>query len=96
MAKAATLSTVGEETDTTVDKDAPFGRKADGTPRKRKASNTGKRENKPIHVLFQVVDSDGKSIPGAKLNVLYAGKDPNKVIEAMDQHPGVARTTVKL
>lgn len=93
MAKS-NLAAVSENAGT-ADPEAPFGRKPDGTPRKR-AARTGTRTNKPIHVLFQVTDKDGNAIQGASLKVLYAGKDTNKVIEAMDKNPGVSRTTVQL
>lgn len=92
MAKSNTAALASVEG---ADANAPYGYKADGTPKKRRGAS-GPRTNKPIHVLFQATDADGNTIPGAKLTVLYAGKDPNKVIEAMDQNPGVSRTTVQV
>lgn len=79
----------------TASEEAPFGYKADGTPRKRKGKE-GPRQRKPIHVVFKVTDSEGNNVEGASLEVIYAGTDTDALLDAVDSNPGSQRTKVKL
>jgi hypothetical protein len=92
MAKAAQLASVSGEAP--ADPEAPFGRKADGTPKKRRGSS-GPRQRKPVHVVFRVTDESGEPVKG-KLDIIYVGTDTDKLLGAMDENPGAQRTKVQL
>jgi hypothetical protein len=75
---------------------APYGFKADGTPRKRPSREGEKRNQKPIRMVFTVRGPDGTEIPGATINVLYAGKDVEEYTDACDANPAASRAKVTL
>jgi hypothetical protein len=77
-----------------VDAEAPYGRKADGTPKKKRGAS-GPRQRKPVHVVFQVTDESGSPVQG-KLNILYVGTDTDKLLATIDENPGAQRTKVQL
>jgi hypothetical protein len=87
---SAQLNEVPADTDT----EAPFGRKPDGTPRKRAASE-GPRTITPLMVMYRAVDANGQKVEGVQLEVIYAGRDHKTVNELRDEYPDAKVTKVK-
>lgn len=91
MARSNTNLTPVEPTD-----EAPYGYKADGTPRKRPSREGEVRKQRPIRMVFNVKGSDGQPIPGATIEVLFAGKDTEAYTDACDANPTASRAKVEL
>lgn len=67
--------------------EAPYGFKADGTPRKRPSREGEKRRQKDIRVLYYARDDAGNKVPGVRIEWLYTGKDSDEFADALTANP---------
>lgn len=88
MARNTNLAEVSEG-------NAPYGLKADGTPRKRPGTG-GPRNPKPIRFVFKTTDEEGNEVPNAKIEVLYSGKDADEAYTIKEQNFGASIQRVTL
>jgi hypothetical protein len=78
-----------------VDAEAPYGRKADGTPKKRRGG-TGPRQRKPAFALVRILDRDGNVVEGGTVDVALISKDPAEIMDAQDDNPGYKRIKISV
>lgn len=80
MARSATLVSE-EEVEQAVGEAQPV--------KRRRAS--GPRKERPIYILFRVVDDQGSPVPNAKVQVVLASKDTNAILEQKTDELSLAK-----
>jgi hypothetical protein len=86
----STAKQVDEEVDYDIDEEI------DESQPKRRRRSSGPRKEKPIYLLFRVTDENNAPVPNARLQIVLATKDTDKVLELQSEDKSLTLAKIEL
>lgn len=65
-------------------------------PTRRRRRPSGPRKEKPIYLLFRVTDENNAPVPNARLEIVLATKDTDKVLELQSEDKTLSLSKIEL